>query len=1304
MAAIALLKFTQGATVGAAGRALIVLDDLTPVQVDNGGDNAHVKSWRIELLYAPPGSTLERPPASPAVLAENANSAVPYATFVPDVGRPGCYRIRLTVWTDVNYGGASDIDIRNVGVITPHLSFILPPYQDLPRPRPLEGSGEPGEKPNELNFDGQRFGWSGDHAGIRRLVNEALLHLDSLSVVSGFDWQNSVLSHTVSSPPPTPGSGDRYLIPTGATGVWTGYDDYLAEYNSLTTTWMFTPPNPGMATNVEDVNKYYSYNGSSWVLFSSLEGWNQPIDPGDNYKVAFALNGQIQWTSSLKVNAAQTGIEFGTASIVGSSGDLVHNVATGRAHIFQVNNVEVARFDAGSSNVLRFPGVGAPIIKQDSAIGAYNTFTIEAQACGASGYSTDLRLKGGAAFVPTSGSGSYGGSCFLVGSPGSFAVGTGIGGVGGSIWATAGDGGGGVTGAGGDGGSAQVYAGAGGSCAPGFSSAGGNVVLRAGAGGGTTPVSGDVVFNVGANEFTRFRKTSTYSQIICSAGLALNVAAVNSLIVGSTTAASMSGVADGYVLSYDSVSGQAEWRALAGSGASPPTVGQAYQIAYANSTSDDLDYAANVKINSGETGIEFGTASIVGLSNDLVYDVASSEAHIFKVNGAEAARFELSPSFGLQLGAGTTNPVLVQRAPRPTSGNGYLLSILGGNANTSGNGGELIVGSGLPAGTGVAGFLTFKSGNDNVFRYSAFSGGYFELGVGAVWPSTGKLRVPTGFDCWASNGAGGQLNVFSTAGSQLYMGTSSTLVEVSSNLINFRAPSTLVLVLGSTTAASMAGIADGYVLSYDNATSQAEWRAPSGGASPPTTGEAYQVAYANSTSDDLDYAANVKINSGETGIEFGTASIVGVSSNLEFNVATSQAHIFKVNSVEVARIDDQGTSPRVLLAPDGQLAATYSSTAYSLVKMDGNSPIYSSFDLHTYYRGRDIYIEAAETRSIAISVAASSTSGGDISISAGGSIGTTPNQAGSVSINAGGVTSTAIPGDVIFRLGAYEVLRFVGADRGLFQFYRDLTKVELLHQARSTAGHGATLTIQAQDGYQTSGDYNGGNLLLISGKLRGTGVDGVIAFTIGGSTGVGVATFRRDYTSLSPTGAAVANSGSLRVPYNWGIYTRTSGGTTYRLIEGQNDIYVGTYAGAIGEVILQAAAGIRVANSATAWTLVQPTALTFHADGATYISRDTHSSGSGTSLIIAGQNAAAGNFNGGAVIVSAGVKTGTGSNGEVQLATGGSTRVAIGDNYLELKNVSTAPGTPSSAGRDYVEGGKRRYIGLDGTITTLAVA
>lgn len=41
--------------------------------------------------------------------------------------------------------------------------------------------------------------------------------------------QIPVISRTVTVPPPTPSEGDRYIIPVGATGVWSPYPNYVAE-------------------------------------------------------------------------------------------------------------------------------------------------------------------------------------------------------------------------------------------------------------------------------------------------------------------------------------------------------------------------------------------------------------------------------------------------------------------------------------------------------------------------------------------------------------------------------------------------------------------------------------------------------------------------------------------------------------------------------------------------------------------------------------------------------------------------------------------------------------------------------------------------------------------------------------------------------------------------------------------------------------------------------------------------------------------------------------------------------------------
>jgi hypothetical protein len=80
-------------------------------------------------------------------------------------------------------------------------------------------------------------------------------------------WQNSVKS-VIATPPVTPAIGDRYLIAPAATGVWTGFDNNIAEWTG--TAWKFTSPTQGFALKVDnDDNTIYNYNGTypggTWV-------------------------------------------------------------------------------------------------------------------------------------------------------------------------------------------------------------------------------------------------------------------------------------------------------------------------------------------------------------------------------------------------------------------------------------------------------------------------------------------------------------------------------------------------------------------------------------------------------------------------------------------------------------------------------------------------------------------------------------------------------------------------------------------------------------------------------------------------------------------------------------------------------------------------------------------------------------------------------------------------------------------------------------------------------------------------------
>lgn len=90
------------------------------------------------------------------------------------------------------------------------------------------------------------------------------------AIINALDWQESVLSR-VTDVPGAPTNGDRYIVPVGATGVWTGYDDYIATYRgSPLGTWELIAPDLGTATFVEDEFTVYLYFGAWWPFAQFL--------------------------------------------------------------------------------------------------------------------------------------------------------------------------------------------------------------------------------------------------------------------------------------------------------------------------------------------------------------------------------------------------------------------------------------------------------------------------------------------------------------------------------------------------------------------------------------------------------------------------------------------------------------------------------------------------------------------------------------------------------------------------------------------------------------------------------------------------------------------------------------------------------------------------------------------------------------------------------------------------------------------------------------------------------------------------
>lgn len=86
--------------------------------------------------------------------------------------------------------------------------------------------------------------------------NEALRILDGLV-------QLSVKSRKLTAPPESPADGDRYIVGTGATGDWTGWDLSATLYSDGA--WLRLPPRAGWRAWVEDEAALLVFDGEGWI-------------------------------------------------------------------------------------------------------------------------------------------------------------------------------------------------------------------------------------------------------------------------------------------------------------------------------------------------------------------------------------------------------------------------------------------------------------------------------------------------------------------------------------------------------------------------------------------------------------------------------------------------------------------------------------------------------------------------------------------------------------------------------------------------------------------------------------------------------------------------------------------------------------------------------------------------------------------------------------------------------------------------------------------------------------------------------
>ena len=85
--------------------------------------------------------------------------------------------------------------------------------------------------------------------------DEALIRLDAL--VHG-----SVKSRTLATPPGSPANGERWIVPSGATGAWAGQAGRIAHWN--VNAWVFYVPITGWRYHAEDERLTVVWTDAEW--------------------------------------------------------------------------------------------------------------------------------------------------------------------------------------------------------------------------------------------------------------------------------------------------------------------------------------------------------------------------------------------------------------------------------------------------------------------------------------------------------------------------------------------------------------------------------------------------------------------------------------------------------------------------------------------------------------------------------------------------------------------------------------------------------------------------------------------------------------------------------------------------------------------------------------------------------------------------------------------------------------------------------------------------------------------------------
>ncbi len=224
-------------------------------------------------------------------------------------------------------------------------------------------------------------------------------YVDDLAL--GFDWLPSVQTR-LANPPGVPGTGDRYMIVTPATGAWLGKEDQIAQWSG--TAWEFTIPNAGNTVIVEDVpGSQFTYDGVNWIEqnFESttvgdglqISGNEISIDP------TLAGDGLGYLTGVMKVNVDDASLEIDTDIVrvkaLGiTDAMLAGSISDGKLaeDYIKTSEVDGVTIEFGTSLNVKDDGINA--LKIDWGVGANQVSATDVPIADAGGHTAETEVEG----------------------------------------------------------------------------------------------------------------------------------------------------------------------------------------------------------------------------------------------------------------------------------------------------------------------------------------------------------------------------------------------------------------------------------------------------------------------------------------------------------------------------------------------------------------------------------------------------------------------------------------------------------------------------------------------------------------------------------------------------------------------------------------------------------------------------------------------------------------------------------------------------------------------------------------------